>query len=127
MNTMAGGKIVNRRLLPLLGVLKAVRPYQRVILMAHLNDKTHDALYRTINKVLRSERVPFRKRLFLRSKLRKFKREFRQLSAVSDAPTTRVTRSLAARKKKALMQVGGSPFSYMLQAAIPLLLNLFPK
>ena len=107
-----------RVLLPLLQVLKEVRPDQRVILMAHFDDKTRDSLYETITNVLRSEKVPFDKRLFLKSKLASYKSDLRYLSNKSKSPT---------QKRRKLSQIGGGPMSHVLKLAIPLLLNLYAK
>ena len=107
-----------RILLPLLSVLKSVKPEQRQILMAHLDDKTRDRLYETIAQVLKSEQVPLAKRVFLKSKLSDYKTELRYLTTPGKS---------GREKKRKLAQVGGSPMNYVLQTAIPLLLNLFPK
>lgn len=105
-----------RELIPLLHVLNTLKPEHRIILLAHFDDKTRDGLYQTIQKVLVSDRMPLRKRLFLKTKLAPYKREFLQLAR--DARSN-------VKKKKTLTQVGGSPMRYVLQAAIPLLLNTF--
>lgn len=105
-------------LLPLLDVLKSVKPEQRVILLAHLDDKTRDLLYQTIQRVLTSDRVPFRKRLFLKSKLSDHKHDLRFLAD---------RRKSVGAKKRKLAQMGAGPMSYILKAAIPLLLNVFTK
>ena len=103
-------------LLPLLSLLKGMRSSQRVILLSHLDDKTRDALYQTINSVLKSEAVPARKRMFLRSKLLPFKADLRYLAS---------RRKTSSQKKKKLTQMGGAPLGYILATAIPLLLNLY--
>lgn len=105
-------------LLPLLEVLKTVKPDQRVILLAHLDDKTRDLLYQTIQRVLTSDRIPFRKRLFLKSKLNNYKHDLRYLADQRKSP---------GAKKRKLAQVGAGPMTYILRAAIPLLLNVFGK
>lgn len=105
-------------LLPLLHVLKSVKPEQRQILLAHLDDDTRDLLYGTITEVLRSSKVPFRKRLFLKSKLEPYKRDLRYLSNPQKSKI---------EKRKKLSQMGAGPMQLILRTAIPLLLNLFPK
>jgi hypothetical protein len=102
--------------LPLLGLLKGMKSSQRVILLSHLDDKTRDALYQTINSVLKSETVPARKRLFLRTKLLPFKSELRYLASKTKT---------SSQKRKKLTQMGGAPLGYILATAIPLLLNLY--
>ena len=102
--------------LPLLALLKGMKSSQRVILLSHLDDKTRDALYQTINSVLKSDSVPARKRIFLRTKLLPFKAELRFLASRTKTPS---------QKRKKLTQMGGAPLGYILATAIPLLLNLY--
>lgn len=103
-------------LLPLLNALQTVKPEQRVILMAHFDDKTRDAIYETITHVLKSEKVPFAKRLFLKAKLSPYKNELRFLADKKKG---------AVKKREKLAQIGGGPMSHVLKAAVPLLLNIF--
>ena len=103
-------------LLPLLNTLKSLKSDQRVILLSHLDDKTRDQLYETINAVMTSPSVPMRKRLFLKSKLSPFKTDFRFLVNRRAAP---------ASKKRRLLQMGGAPMGVILRTAVPLLLNLY--
>ena len=105
-------------LLPLLNALRSVEPKQRIILMAHFDDKTRDAIYETIAHVLKSEKVPFAKRLFLKSKLTPYKSQLRILANKKKG---------SLQKKKKLAQIGGGPMSHVLSTAVPLLLNLFSK
>jgi len=107
-----------RVILPLLHALKSVRPDHRVILMAHFDDKTRDSLYEIITNVLRSEKVPFEKRLILKSKLAAHKSNLRYLSDKGKS---------SSQKQRRLAQIGGSPMTHVLKLAIPLLLNLFAK
>ena len=102
--------------LPLLEVLKQLRPDRRVIILQHFDDRTRDQIYEAIMHTLSSEKVPFRKRLFLRSKLLPYKNELRFLADKK--------RSAECKKKK-LAQVGGGAMNYILRAAVPLLLNLY--
>jgi hypothetical protein len=104
--------------LPLLHVLKSVKPEHRVILLAHLDDSSRDALYEAINQVLCSEKIPVRKRLFLKSKLEPYKGHLRYLADAKKGPVG---------KKKRLAQIGGGPMTHVLREAVPLLLDLFPK
>lgn len=105
-------------LLPLLNVLRTVKPEQRTILLAHMDDKTREYLYQTISHVLRSQDVPMNKRIFLRNKLDPYKNDLRILMSKK-----------ASKKKKQhhLAQIGAGPMSYVLKEAIPLLLQLFPS
>ena len=115
---MAAKKNRKQVMLPLLHVLKSLKPEHRVILLAHLDDVTRDGLYEAIDTVLRSDRLPFRKRLFLKSKLAPYKEQLRYL-----ADRKRSSRE----KRKRLPQIGGGPMSYVLKEAIPLMLSIFPK
>lgn len=104
--------------LPLLHALKSIKPEHRVIILAHLDDETRDALYEAITHVLRSDRIPFRKRLFLKSKLKPYKNHLRYLTSEKRS---------GEQKKKRLTQIGGGPMAYVLREAIPLLLDVFPR
>lgn len=105
-------------ILPLLNALRSIPHDKRVILLAHLNDSTKDHIYEAVTRVLKSDRVPFAKRLFLKSKLGPYKVPLRYLADKKTSPT---------RKRQALAQIGGGPMTHILGTAIPLLLNLFPK
>ena len=105
-----------RFLLPLLSILKRIKPSERIIIMSHIDDVTRDALYETINHVLTSESIPLRKRLLLKAKLTPFKNDFRFLTSKK--------RSSVAKKKK-LTMMGGAPLGYVVKTAIPLLLDLY--
>ena len=105
-------------MLPLLHVLRTIRPEQRVILLAHFDDQTRDALYATIGQVLKSNKVPIRNRLLLKAKLFAHKDKLRYLADKKKTSTS---------KRRKLAQIGGSPMKYILKTAIPLLLNLFTE
>jgi len=107
-----------QELLPLLEVIRSLKDEQRVIVLAHLNDVSLDGIYRAITETLQTERIPIKKRVKLRSQLEPYKNEFRTLSGVSKG-TPRM-------KKRALMQVGGGPMSYLLKEAVPFLLDILP-
>ena len=117
---MASGSATRRRdvALPLLYALKTMRPEQRVIVLAHLDDVSKDLLYQTINKVLSSEELPFRRRLQLRDKLRPYRSQLRYLADGKKTPQ---------QKRERLTQIGGGPMGHVLKEALPLLLHLFPK
>lgn len=110
----AKGKVI----LPLLNVLRSIKPEQRQILLAHFDDSTRDLIYNTISEVLKSERIPLRQRLSLKTKLDPFKSDLRYLTH---------PRKGKSGKKKRLNQIGGGPMNHILKAAIPLLLNIFPQ
>ena len=115
---MATGKRSKKVVLPLLTALRSVPPNLRVILLSHLDNSTRDRLYETISHVLKSNRVPFAKKLFLKSKLLPYKDQLRFL-----ADKKKSSRS----KKQRLAQIGGGPMTHVLGTAIPLLLNLYSK
>lgn len=114
---------MNRRrqkteLIPLLNVLKSLKSNDRVIILAHLDDETRDALSATIASVLESEKVPIETRLHLHKKLRDHRDCLKHI--ISD-------RASSKTKKKKLTQLGGGPMKHILQAALPMMLQLFPK
>ncbi len=105
-------------LIPLLHVLKSLKSADRVIILAHLDDHTRDAIYKTVSNVLKSKRVPIQNRIHLRDNLGSFKSDFRCLISKD---------SSSVQKKKKLTQLGGNPLSLILDTALPLMLDLFPK
>ncbi len=106
------------QLLPLLNVLKSLKSSDRVIILAHLDDETRDGLYVTINTVLKSEKVPIETRLKLQNKLKHHQDCIKHITSDKTSPKT---------KKKKLTQLGGGPMKSIIQAALPMMLNLFPK
>lgn len=114
---VALGKSANI-ILPLLNVLRTIKPDQRQILFAHFDDKTRDQIYKVIGEVLKSQRVPVRERLSLKGKLKPFKKDLRYLTE---------SKRSKVQKRKRLSEIGGKPMNHILKTAIPLLLNLFPQ
>jgi hypothetical protein len=115
---MAAARRKRDVLLPLLQVLKSLEPEQRIIILAHMDDRTRDAIYETITRVLTSDKIPFERRLRLKSELADHKDCFRCLVD---------KKSGKRERKKKLAQVGGGVMTPVLKAAIPLLLNMFEK
>ncbi len=105
-------------ILPLLNALKSMKPDQRIIVMSHLDDRTRDAIYRTIDTVMRSKKVPTVERKLLRERLAPHKETLRYLTNVEKGPVG---------KKRRLTQIGGAPLDSVLNTAIPLLMDFFPK
>ncbi len=105
-------------LIPLLHVLKSLKSSDRVIILAHLDDHTRDAIYKTVSKVLKSKKVPIQNRIHLRDNLCSFKSDFRYLMSKDSSPI---------QKKRKLTQLGGNPLSLILDTALPLMLDLFPR
>jgi len=106
-------------MIPLLNVLKKLPSSSRVIILAHLDDKTRDKLYRTITLVLRSRKVPADRRQFLKARLAPFKK---QLDVISGKK-----KFSSPLKKSKLLQVGGGPMKHILSTALSLLLKTFEK
>jgi len=112
---------VSRRkyVLPLLGVLKTLKPADRIIVLSHLDDITRDRLYETINHVLSTASpLPAAKKKLLKRRLWKHRDDLR---FVTDA------NKRSGERKKRLLQMGGAPMGYLLKTAVPLLLNLYSK
>ena len=103
-------------LFPLLEVLRTLKPEQRVILMSHFSDSTRDHIYETISRVLNSDRIPRRKRISLRDKLKPYARQMRYLAD---------SKKSARRKKKVLSQVGAGPMGHVLKVTVPMLYELY--
>ena len=105
-------------LIPLLEVLRSLKSSDRIIILAHLDEETRDALSSTIASVLKSEKVPVETRLGLQKKLH---RHGDSLSCVVDHAAS------GKERRRTLSQLGGGPMKVLLNAALPLLLDLFPK
>ena len=105
-------------LLPLLAILKKMHANDRMILLSHLDDVTRDSIYEMIAHVLRSNSLPMRKKLFLKSKLAPYKNDIRFLAD---------TRKSSKLKKRRLTEMGGAPMGFIVRTAVPLLLNLYAK
>lgn len=114
---MISKKRINE-MVPLLNALKCTKSKDRIIFLAHLDDKTRDDLYLTIASVLKSNKVPIETKLALKKKLHPHKESLRCLIAENEPKD---------KKKKKLTQIGGSPMKILLNTALPLMLNLFPK
>jgi hypothetical protein len=105
-------------MLPLIHVLQSLPHDKRVIILSHLDDKTRDAVLETVTTVLRSEKLPFKKRRELARKLAPYKKDFRYISDSGKSQSG---------KRRKLSQLGAGPMQYVLRAAVPLLLNIFPR
>lgn len=101
-----------RDLIPMLQVLKSMKADDRIILLNHMNDRAKDALYKTITTLLTSKSLSAKKRKLLQKKLE---------------PVAKKSPKGVVAKRKALVQLGGSPLSYVLKTALPLYLNLFAQ
>ncbi len=88
----------------------------RIVILSHLDDRARDQLCECIHEILYSSRVASRKRLRTALKLIGHSHDLR---SVADSSKTR------AHRKKKLVQIGGSPMSVLLNAAIPHLAEIF--
>ncbi len=90
----------------------------RIIMMSHLNNEAKDALYKTVTHVMSSENLSGGRRNRLKSKLSPYKKILSYFSS---------SRSTPSGRRKRVVQLGGSPMNYILNAALPLFVNLFAK
>lgn len=103
-----------REILPFLQTFKELRPTQRCILIAHIDDVSCEVLCETICNVLKNPKVASKQRTKLKRLLQPHKNSLRALSTPSTSKSV---------KKKKLHQLGGFPLSALLSTAIPLLLS----
>lgn len=107
---------VIRDLLPMLQVLKSIKPDDRIILLNHFNDEAKDNIYKTINHVLNSDVVRGGRKKRLRNKLAPYRKSLEYLSS---------PRSTVQGRRRRVVQLGGHPLSYVLSTALPMFVNLF--
>ncbi len=107
-----------RQLLPLLQVLKSMKPADRIIMMSHLSNEAKDVLFKTVTHVMSSNNLSGGRRRLLKSKLAPYKNILTYFTS---------SRSTPAGRRKRVVQLGGSPMNYILGAALPLFVNLFAK
>ena len=109
------GKQHLRALLPLLRTLKSINSTHRAHLIAHIDDRTCDALCETVSNVLSNPNVSAQKRRRLKKLLLPYKTALRVCADKG--------KSVGVRKKK-LEKIGGFPLGAILGTAIPLLTQL---
>ncbi len=109
---------VIRDLLPMLQVLKAIKPDDRVILLNHFNDEAKDNIYKTITHVLNSDGVSRSRKRLLRNKLAPYKKTLNYFISPRSTPQGR---------RRRVVQLGGNPLSYVLSTALPMFVNLFAQ
>ena len=106
-----------REILPLLGVLKSLPSPQRVIVLAHLDNKTRDKVYECVHLTLQDRSaLPHESKNRLRRRLWKEREDWRCLSC---------KRSPKALKRQKLLQLGGAPMGFLLKSMVPLMLRLY--
>ena len=107
-----------RALIPFLSTFKEIKPSQRGILLAHLDDSACDILCETVSNVLRNPRIKPTLRKKLCKSLHPYKTLLRQLGD---------SKKSLKFKRKILYKVGGFPLASILSAAIPFLMSLLRK
>lgn len=106
-----------RHHLPLLHVLKTLKPYQRQIIIDHLDDDSCDSLTYCLSTVVKQvDKLKSKKKL--QGCVKANKKQFCKILSPAK------TKKLRQGKKRALTQVGGNPLGLILSTAIPLLLSL---
>lgn len=103
------------KILPFLQTFKELRPSQRGIMLAHLDDSSCKILQETIANVLRNPSVSESRKKKLRKVLQPHKSALRNLARGS---------SSGGAKKKTLYKIGGLPLAAILSTAIPILLDV---
>lgn len=117
-------RLQTKKLIPLLQVLRTLKPEQRVILLGHLDDVTRDGLYKTIAKVLNTKKLTPAQRRALHQHLAPYRGQLRVL--VRARQRRRGSVDTPARRR-CLAQVGaGGGLPILLKYGIPLLLSVLP-
>ncbi len=109
-----------RKHLPLIQVLKEIKPYQRQIVVDHLDDDACQSLGFCVSTVLsQGNSLINRKQVKCCVKANK--------STIKNIIKSPKTKKQRQAKKHALAAFGGGPLALILSTAIPLLLNLLKK
>lgn len=103
--------------------LKELKPYQRQIIVDHLNPKACECLQECVRLVMKTgvKRTKKKKPTALMQKFQK---------AVKQNPTLfkhLLSRGKAGQVPRQMAQVGGFPLGFILSTAIPMLMNLIKK
>ena len=106
-----------KTILPLLNVLETLSGDDRVIVLAHLDDCSRNALTSLISMVIRSKHTHDIERALLRQELAPYKKDVRYLIDTKFKNKK--------KKKEHLVKIGGGPLRTILQTGIPILLKLF--
>ena len=103
-------------ILPLLHILRQIKPEYRIILLAHFDNATKDSIYEVITDILTTEKIPFEHRLKLKKDLSPYKNRLQQV----------VRRKVYSdRDRNKLPQIGGGPMTSLFDSALPYLLDLY--
>ncbi len=111
---MAKSKKALKKILPFLQVLKDIKPVQRKILLAHLDDQSLNNICEATSNVLHNPNLTSKQKTRLRRYLNPHKSSIRYLSR---------KKTTVKNKKKKLFEIGGNPLAFILSAAIPLLID----
>jgi hypothetical protein len=104
-----------RTILPFLQTMKELKPAQRGIMLAHLDDNSCQILCEAAANVLTNPRIT-KQRKKLREALLPHKKILRTLATTNGRNV--------GFKRKTLYKLGANPLGYILSAAVPLLLDL---
>jgi len=109
-------RLSKKKLLPLLQVLKNIKPiHRRKTLIKHLDDPTCQSLYELVHNVLSNKKIAPRRVNKLQKSLARHKDDLRYIARYSGKKSI---------KREKLASMGGFPFTALLSAAIPLLTSL---
>ena len=89
-----------------------MKPSHRKIIIAHLDNDSLDCICEAITNILHNPNLTPHQLNKLRKQLSPYKNSLRYLSKKN-----------RKNKKKKLIEIGGNPLTYILSAAIPLLIN----
>ena len=109
---MAKNRKKLQHLLSFLQSLKIVKPTHRKIIIAHLDNNSLECICEAITNILHNPNLPSHQLNKLKKHLIPYKNSLRYLSKKN-----------RKHKKKKLIEIGGNPLTYILSAAIPLLIN----
>lgn len=103
--------------IPMLEILKELKPYQRQIIIEHLDDGACESLQECLTTVLKKgQNSTYKKKI---SKcINENRKTFEHILAV---------KKNKKNQRKLLARVGGNPLGFILSAAVPLLLDLVLK
>lgn len=114
-------KKIAKNIIPLLTVLRSIRPSYRVIILAHLDDVTRDNICEALKYILVSDKVPLEEKIKLDKKVKREKDNNNYQSLFKK-------RKSSNRKRKDLLRMGGATsMAYILKTAIPYLLDVYRK
>ena len=116
-NKMASHKAILRTYLPLFKLFRNLSKKDQLVLLPHLDEISQEAICSVISSCVQKAKLSKKKKDFLKKKLSKQKAGIRALSRDNG----KLSKS---QKNDLLIQLGGSPLSLLLSAAIPLISSL---